>query len=51
MYIPGSGQKIVSPDFLREFQPDSVLVMNPLYFQEIKQSVDKLGISPQLLQI
>ena len=51
MYIPGTGQKIVSSDFLKDFQPDSVLVMNPLYYQEIKQSIDKLGISPQLIQI
>jgi len=51
MYIPGTGQKIVSPDFLVDFRPDSVLVMNPLYYQEIKQRIDKLGISPQLIQI
>lgn len=51
MYIPGTGQKIVSPDFLKDFQPDSVLVMNPLYYQEIKQRIAKLGISPQLIQI
>jgi len=51
MFIPGTGQKIVSPDFLKDFQPDSVLIVNPLYYQEIKQSVDDLGISPQLIQI
>jgi SAM-dependent methyltransferase len=51
MYIPGTGQKIVSPDFLRDFRPDVVLVMNPVYYEEIKQSVDKLGIAPQLVQI
>lgn len=51
MYIPGTGQKIVSPDFLRDFRPDIVLVMNPLYYQEIKQSVHRLGIAPQLIQI
>ena len=51
MYIPGTGQRIVAPGFLRDFQPDSVLIINPLYYQEIEQSIARLGISSKLIQI
>ena len=34
-YIPGTGQKIVSPEFLREYIPDIVIVMNLIYENEI----------------
>lgn len=34
-YVPGSGQLIVPPEFLREYQPDLVIVMNPIYAEEI----------------
>jgi hypothetical protein len=36
-YIPGTGQQIVAPEFLRNYQPDLVIVMNPIYQNEIKQ--------------
>ncbi len=35
-YIAGTGQKFVSPEFLSEFNPDSVIVMNPIYAKEIQ---------------
>jgi SAM-dependent methyltransferase len=35
-YIAGSGQKIVSPAFLQEYRPDKIIVMNPIYFDEIR---------------
>ena len=44
-YIPGSAQKIVSPEFLIEHRPDLVVITNPLYEQEIKNQVRELGIS------
>ncbi len=49
MYASGSGQKFVGPEFLKEYKPDLVLIMNPLYENEIKQAVRDLGISPKFL--
>lgn len=43
MYIPGTGQKIVSPKFLREYRPDVVIIMNPVYKSEIKSFMADLG--------
>lgn len=49
MYLPGSGQKIVPPEFLQNYQPDVVIIMNPIYIDEIRQSIANLGLSPELI--
>lgn len=46
-YVAGSAQQIVAPQKLKDYQPDVVLIMNPLYENEIKQSVAELGLSPE----
>jgi len=43
-YIPGSGQKIQSPEFLIEYKPHSVFITNPLYEEEIKEQVREYGV-------
>jgi 2-polyprenyl-3-methyl-5-hydroxy-6-metoxy-1,4-benzoquinol methylase len=48
-FIPGTGQQIVSPDFLRELQPDTVIVMNPNYADEIKKAVRDIGLHSKLM--
>ncbi|HEY9603274.1 MAG TPA: methyltransferase domain-containing protein [Allocoleopsis sp.] len=49
MYVAGTGQKIVPPEFLREYQPDVVFVMNHIYENEIRQLTSDLGLNPELL--
>ncbi len=44
MFVAGTGQKIVPPDFLRGYQPDLVLIMNPIYRNEIQQMLSERGI-------
>ena len=44
-FVAGTGQQIVSPDFLKEYRPDIVLVMNPIYQKEIQDALDKLGLN------
>jgi SAM-dependent methyltransferase len=46
-FIPGSAQRVVPPEFLRQFKPDTVIITNPLYAREIKNQVAELGISPE----
>lgn len=50
-YIPGTGQKILSPEFLREYRPDIVIVMNPIYKNEIQQILNNLGSSARLMLV
>lgn len=49
MYIPGTGQQIVSPDFLKNYQPDVMIIMNLIYKDEIKQRVETLGLNPEFV--
>jgi SAM-dependent methyltransferase len=49
MHVAGTGQEIVRPEFLRSYQPDVVIVMNPIYQDEIRQSMDRLGVTAQCL--
>lgn len=45
-YIAGTGQRIVPPDFLVECRPDLVIMMNSIYEDEIRRTVQELGIDP-----
>ncbi|MFN0158700.1 MAG: class I SAM-dependent methyltransferase [Bacteroidota bacterium] len=49
MYVAGTGQRIISPEFLREYKPDVVIVMNSLYKEEIRTQIAALGLSPEFL--
>jgi SAM-dependent methyltransferase len=49
LYLPGTGQRIVSPEVLREFQPQAVVLMNPIYREEIQQQLRALELSPELI--
>jgi SAM-dependent methyltransferase len=46
MYIPGTGQQIVSPEFMREYKPDALIIMNPIYEKEIIHMVNQLKLDP-----
>jgi ABC-type enterochelin transport system substrate-binding protein len=45
MYVSGTGQEIVSPEFLKDYDPDLVLIMNPIYNEEIRGVMRLLDIS------
>jgi hypothetical protein len=49
MYITGTGQQIVAPAFLQEYQPDVVIVMNPIYLAEIRQMLETLSVTAELV--
>ena len=49
-FIPGSGQKVVPPNFLRDYHPDVIILMNPIYEEEVQRTVRNLGIAPLFLK-
>jgi hypothetical protein len=51
MFMAGTGQEIVSPDFLVEYRPDLVVVMNPVYVEEIERDLARLGLNPELVSV
>ena len=50
-YIAGSGQQVVGPDFLRDYQPGLVIAMNPVYVNEIQTTLDELGVTAELTAV
>ena len=48
-FIGGTGQEIVSPQFLRHHQPDVVIIMNANYQEEISQTLEELGVKANIL--
>jgi SAM-dependent methyltransferase len=49
-YLPGTGQRVVAPEFLKEFQPQTVVVMNPMYRQEVESELRTLGVVTEVLE-
>jgi SAM-dependent methyltransferase len=50
-YLAGSGQKVVSPETLKQTQPDVVVVMNPIYRDEIQNQLNQMGLHPELITV
>jgi len=42
-FVPGSGKQIVGPEFLRDYQPNLVIAMNPIYRAEIARDLARVG--------
>jgi len=47
-FMPGTGQKILSPTDLPAIKPDVVIVMNRVYENEIRDNLDTLGLRPEM---
>lgn len=50
-FLAGAGQVIIQPDDLPGFSPDYVLVMNPVYRDEVADDLFRLGLAPTLLTV
>lgn len=48
-HIPGSGQLIVGPEFLRDYRPDTIIITNSLYQAEMKRQAAALGVQADFL--
>lgn len=50
-YIPGLGQEIVPPEFLKEYKPDLVIVMNLIYCDEIRRMLDNMDVTTEVIPV
>ena len=50
-YLPVTGHRVAAPDSLKEAPPDTVIVMNPIYLDEIGSDLAKMGLSPELVAV
>jgi len=51
MFVAGAGQAIVPPEFLSDYRPDAILLMNRNYEKEIREMTVGLGLSPEFLLV
>ncbi len=50
-YMAGTGQQIVAPEFLVDYDPDLVVLMNPVYVDEVQADLDRLGVKARLIAV
>lgn len=50
-FMAGTGQEIKGPEFLKGYKPDAVVIMNPIYLEEIKEILAKLGVVTEVLTV
>ena len=48
-YVPGTGHRVASPADLQEEPPSHVLLMNGLYRDEVKHTLNGLGLQPTVV--
>jgi len=46
-HVAGTGQRIVPPSFLQDYEPNVVIIMNSIYEEEIRSTVRELGLEPR----
>ncbi|SFD18945.1 class I SAM-dependent methyltransferase [Tropicimonas isoalkanivorans] len=50
-FLPGAGIQVRAPEALAESPPDTVIVMNPVYLDEIGRSLAGMGLSPEMVAV
>lgn len=50
-FITGAGQEIVNPEYMREYKPDVIIVMNSIYMDEIRSKMANLGVDARYLHL
>ena len=50
-FLPGTGQRIVEPAFLRDYHPDNVVIMNPIYRDEVERELASQRCYPRVYTI
>lgn len=45
-FLPGPGREVMPPEYLKEYKPATIIVMNPIYRDEIGDMVRNMGLDP-----
>lgn len=51
MFVAGTAQQIVPPVFLQDYRPDIILIMNPLYRDEISMLASNMNLTAELVLV
>lgn len=47
-YIPGTGHEVMPPEYLADHRPDTVLIANNIYHEEIRARLDSLKVTARM---
>jgi len=50
-FIPRAGKEVMPPEFLKEYKPDVILVMNPIYCKEIQEKLSEMNLAAELVPV
>jgi hypothetical protein len=50
-FLPGTGHPVVGPDFLRQYRPEKVVAMNPIYAEEISRTLGNMGLFAEVIGV
>ncbi len=50
-FIPGIGKMYVQPKFLKEYQPEAVIIMNGIYKDEITKTLHEMNVYPEIFAL
>ncbi|HBG46061.1 MAG TPA: SAM-dependent methyltransferase [Deltaproteobacteria bacterium] len=50
-FMAGTGHEIISPQLAADYQPDAVILMNPVYRDEVKKELTGMGVHAELLTV
>ncbi|HXV30757.1 MAG TPA: class I SAM-dependent methyltransferase [Sinorhizobium sp.] len=50
-FTPGTGHPVISPQALLDAPPDFVIVMNSIYVAEVTQTLNSLGLNPEVVAV
>jgi SAM-dependent methyltransferase len=48
-FIPGTGHEVVAPDFLKDYQPENIIIMNPMYAEEVRSIIKSMDIKAEII--
>jgi hypothetical protein len=49
--VPGTAQEIVPPEYLCDYRPDVVVVMNPVYAAEIQTMLESMKLRCDVITV
>ncbi len=50
-FISGVVKQVMPPDYLREYKPGAIIVMNPIYKNEVEEMARGMGLSAEILTV
>ena len=50
-FMAGTGQLVVAPEFLQQYRPDVVIIMNAIYHDEIQKNLVRMRLDPDILTL